>query len=121
MLADGPLADVARRMVVVLLAGAREAVSRRAPRIVLLVSLVVVLGFSITNPDGRIGASVAARAASGKPIDRHYVQGLSADALHQLWRIPRTRGGATLWGPIEARLERPDGIAGFNVGRWTAR
>ncbi|MEV4422601.1 DUF4153 domain-containing protein [Patulibacter sp. NPDC049589] len=108
-------------LVVVLLAGARASLSRRAPRIVLLLSLAAVLGFSITNPDGRIGASVVARAAVGKPIDRHYVQGLSADALHQLWRIPRARGGATLWRPIEARLERPDGIAGFNVGRWTAR
>lgn len=106
---------------VVLAAGAARPVADRAPRIVLLLSLAVVLGFSLTNPDGRIGASVVARAAADRPIDRDYVRGLSADALHQLWRIPRADGGARLWKPIERRLERADGLAGFNVARWTAR
>lgn len=108
-------------LVVVLVAGVRPGAAARGPRVVLLIGLLTVLGFSITNPDGRIAASVVARQAAGEPVDRAYVHGLSADALHRLWRIPRTRGGAALWTPIERRLERPDGVLGFNVGRWTAR
>ncbi|CAB4910290.1 unannotated protein [freshwater metagenome] len=105
----------------VLAAGASRAVADRAPRLVLLLCLAGVLAFSLVNPDGRIAASAAARVADGRPVDRDYVRGLSADALHRLWQIPRARGGADLWDPIERRLERPDGVAGFNVGRWTAR
>jgi len=106
---------------VVLAAGASRRVADRAPRIVLVAGLAAVLVFSLANPDGRIAASVVQRVADDRPVDRGYVRGLSADALHQLWRIPRAEGGAELWGPIERRLERADGVAGFNVGRWTAR
>jgi hypothetical protein len=112
---------LALTVAVVLAAGAARPVAARAPRIVLLLGLATVLVFSVLNPDGRIGASVVARSAAGQPIDRDYARGLSADALHQLWRIPRARGGADLWDPIERRLQRPDGVLGFNVGRWTAR
>jgi hypothetical protein len=115
------VAWLAAVLCVVLAAGARPAVARRAPRAVLLLSLGAVLAFSLANPDGRIAASVVARSEAGRPVDAAYVGGLSADALHRLWTIPRSRGGAALWGPIERRLERPDGVAGFNVGRWTAR
>lgn len=105
----------------VLASGASGAVAVRAPRLALLLCLAGVLTFSLVNPDGRIAASAAGRVADGRPVDREYVRGLSADALHRLWAIPRSAGGADLWGPIERRLERPDGLAGFNVGRWTAR
>lgn len=107
---------------VVLAAGAHAAVARRAPRVVLLVSLVAIVGFSLGNPDGRIAASAVARAEAGETVDREYLSGLSADALPALRRLPDGPGGATApRRAVERRLARPDGLAGLNWSRARAR
>lgn len=106
---------------VVLAAGAHPAVARRAPRVVLVVSLVAIVGFSLSNPDGRIAASAVARAEAGATVDREYLRSLSADALPALRRLPGVRGEAAPWRAVEQRLARPDGPAGLNWSRARAR
>jgi hypothetical protein len=108
-------------LAVVLLAGARAGVARRAPRVVLLLGLAGLVAFSLSNPDGRIAGSVVARAAGGGAVDTGYAQGLSADALPRLRALPAARGGATVRARIRARLARPDGLPGLNLSRWAAR
>ncbi len=107
---------------VVLAAGAHPAVGRRAPRLVLVLSLAAVVGFSLSNPDGRIAASAVARVEAGAPIDRAYLGGLSADALPALRRLPSIPGEAVVPSQaVEQRLSRPDGPAGRNWSRGRAR
>lgn len=106
---------------VVLAAGAHPGAARRAPRVVLLLSLVGVVGFSLSNPDGRIASSAIARAESGSDVDRAYLRGLSADALPTLRRLPSVPGESAPWRAVEQRLVRPDGLAGFNRSRWRGR
>lgn len=106
---------------VVLVAGAHPAVARHAPRVVLMVSLVAVVGFSLGNPDGRIAASAVARAEAGATVDHEYLRGLSADALPALRRLPGVPGDDAPWRAVERRLERSDGPAGLNWSRARAR
>lgn len=102
----------------VLAAGAHPAVARRAPRVVLVASLVTIVGFSLSNPDGRIAASAVARAEAGATVDREYLRGLSADALPPLRRLPDVPDEAVApWRSVERRLARPDGLAGLNRAR----
>lgn len=107
---------------VVLAAGAHPAAARRAPRVVLVLSLVAIVGFSLTNPDGRIAASAVARAEAGATVDREYLRGLSADALPALRRLPSVPGEvAAPWRAVVQRLSRPDGPAGLNWSRARGR
>ncbi len=104
----------------VLLAGLRPVFARRLPGLVTMVSLAGVLVFSLSNPDGRIAASAAHRAAGGKSVDIHYLSGLSADALPALGRLP-ARDRVRVVPHLRARLERPDGLAGANLSRARTR
>jgi hypothetical protein len=52
-------------------------------------------------------------------MDYDYLSGLSADALPQLYRLPARDREIT--EAIEARLVRPDGLAGLNLSRAAAR
>ncbi|WP_138974134.1 DUF4173 domain-containing protein, partial [Patulibacter medicamentivorans] len=106
---------------VVLAAGAHPAVARRAPRVVLLVTLVGVLGFSLGNPDGRIADAAVARFAADGRIDVDYLDDLSADALPALRRLPAGRQRVDLVRALRRDLERGDGIAGLNLARLRAR
>lgn len=107
---------------VVLAAGAHPAVARRAPRVALVVSLVAIVGFSLSNPDGRVAASAVARAEAGATVDREYLRGLSADALPALRRLPSVGGEAEApWRTVEQRLARTDGLAGLNWSRARGR
>jgi hypothetical protein len=104
----------------VLIAGASRPVLVRAPRIVVIGSAALALVFSLSNPEGRIAQRAVDRQAATGTIDASYVSGLSADAIPALRRLPQPLRRRVLAGPLR-RLERPDGVAGFNVARWLAR
>jgi hypothetical protein len=104
----------------VLASGLWPALARRLPGLLTGLSLASVLTFSLVNPDGRIAASAVDRAAAGKAVDARYLEGLSADALPGLSRLPaRERAGVV--ARVRERLARPDGLAGANLSRARAR
>ncbi|PTL60510.1 DUF4153 domain-containing protein [Paraconexibacter algicola] len=104
----------------VLAAGTGPRVARHAPRAALLLTLGSVAVFSLANPDGRIAQRAADRARAGEPVDLPFLQSLSADALPALRTLPVGLRAAAV-APLQARLRRPDGAAGWNIARWRAR
>jgi hypothetical protein len=104
----------------VLAAGLHRRVARTMPRAATIITLVGVLTFSLSNPDGRIAHSAVDRAASGRPLDVEYLADLSADALPTLEGLPEPERDMVV-GVVRDRLTRPDGIAGANLSRARAR
>jgi hypothetical protein len=104
----------------VLVAGSWSKVARRGPHVAATLTLGGVLVFSLSNPDGRIADSAVSRAAAGRPLDTAYIEGLSADALPALERLPEPERDNVV-AAVRARLSRPDGIAGANLSRARAR
>jgi hypothetical protein len=104
----------------VIAAGLHGGVARAMPRAAMIITLVGVLAFSLSNPDGRIAQSAVDRGESGRPLDSDYLAGLSADALPALERL-RESERAMVVGVVRDRLRRPDGIAGANLARASAR
>ncbi|HEX8104861.1 MAG TPA: DUF4153 domain-containing protein, partial [Solirubrobacteraceae bacterium] len=106
--------------VLVIAAGAHARLARAAPRAAVALSLAGALAFCLSNPDGRVAAWAADRAARGGEVDEWYLGGLSADALPALERLPAA-ARAEVVPEIRADLRRPDGAAGWNVARARAR
>jgi hypothetical protein len=111
---------LAALFVLVLAAGVSARARALAPRIVLVGSGLAVLAFSLSNPDARIAERAVDRQAATGRLDRSYLAGLSADAIPALRRLPEPVRSSVLRAPLR-RLQRPDGLAGFNVSRWAAR
>ena len=103
-----------------LAAGAHPRIALRAPRIALVGSLVAVLALSVSDPDRRIAERAVDRHDRTGRIDLDYLSGLSADAIPPLRELP-PRLRARALRPLEARLRRPDGLAGLNRSREGAR
>jgi hypothetical protein len=111
---------LAALFVLVLLAGVSASVRRLAPRIVVVGTAAGVLAFSLSDPDARIAARAVDRQAATGRIDVAYLGGLSADAVPALRRLPEPVRSTALAAPLR-RLERADGLAGFNLARRAAR
>ncbi|WP_205698576.1 DUF4153 domain-containing protein [Conexibacter sp. SYSU D00693] len=103
-------------LLLVLAAGASKAVARWAPALAVGWTLTAVAGLSLLNPDARI----VDRALETGDIDATYLATLSADAVPAARRLPGPAGPAVV-ATLKQRLDRGDGLAGFNVSRRRAR
>jgi hypothetical protein len=104
----------------VLLAGLVRPVRRELPRIALVGVGAGLIAFSLTNPDGRIAERNVERWQRTGNLDVAYVQGLSADAVPALVRLPEPLRGRVL-APFEDRLSAPEPLTSANYGRHRAR
>lgn len=111
---------LAALLTLVLAAGAHRRAAERLPRVATVLTLAGVLGFSLSNPDGRIARHAVDRAQAGETIDVGYLRDLSADALPALRDLPGLRRAAVT-APLERRLARGDGLGGLNLARASAR
>jgi hypothetical protein len=90
------------------------------PRAVALLTAVVAIAVTAANPDALIASRNVDRYQSTGSFDRDYNQGLSADAVPELMRLPSDIAETVLAEQAE-RLREPDGLLGFNAGRSRAR
>jgi hypothetical protein len=107
-------------LALVLAAGAHPGIARRGPRLAITGTLAAILAFSLSDPDRRIAGRAVDRHARTGQIDLDYLEGLSADAIPALRRLPEPLRNEVL-EPLVRDLERPDGIAGLNLSRARAR
>lgn len=107
--------------VLVIAAGARER-APWLPRAVVLFSAGVLMALALANPDAWIAQRNADRYTATGKIDEGYLEGLSDDAVPVLAGLETPDGQPLM--PMRDRifdLTRPEGAAGFNVGRDRAR
>ena len=107
--------------VLVIAAGTRER-APWLPRAVVLFSAGLLMALALANPDAWIAQRNADRYAATGKIDESYLEGLSDDAVPVLAGIETPDGQPLM--PMRDRifdLTRPEGAAGFNVGRDRAR
>ena len=90
-----------------LVAGARGA-ERRLPRIVVGLSAVAALAFAASDPDRRIAERNVDRWRDTGRLDVRHANVLGADATPAFTALPEG-------------LAAPDGLAGANLARSTAR
>jgi hypothetical protein len=111
---------VAAFLVLVATAGRVQVVRRRLAPIAVAGAALGLLAFSLSNPDGRVAARNVERWRATGRIDVRYVQGLSADAVPSLARLPEPLRGRVL-APYVERLAGPELWASANVSRRRAR
>jgi hypothetical protein len=107
--------------VLVIAAGTRER-APWLPRAVVLFSTGLLMALALANPDAWIAQRNADRYAATGKIDERYLEGLSDDAVPVLAGLETPEGERLM--PMQGRifdLTRPEGAAGFNVGRDNAR
>jgi hypothetical protein len=106
--------------VLVLLAGAIAQVRRQVGRIAIAGSALVLLAFSLSNPDGRVAQRNVDRWQTTGDLDIAYLQRLSADAVPILVKLPEPLRTEVLV-PFRARLENDEPWTSANYGRHRAR
>lgn len=107
-------------LVLLLVAGALWRV-RWLPRAVLVVLVAAVFALNAINADAFIARRNIDRAAAGAELDRFYLGGLSADAAHELTRLPEPTRSCAL-AAMRERLDRLEsGWRGANLARARAR
>lgn len=101
----------------VLLAGLRLR-ARWLPRAVVATAAVALLGLAVADPDALVAQHNVDRFAATGKVDTAYLQGLSADAVPAVDRLPEPLRSCVLSG---MRPVGRDGLAGWNLGRSRAR
>jgi len=103
-------------LVLVLLAGVRWRAGW-LPRAVTATAAVALLSLAALNPDALIAERNVERFRGGADLDLVYLQGLSADAVPALDRLPEPQRSCVL---SRTDLAAPDGWQGANLGRLRA-
>ncbi|MDQ6874515.1 MAG: DUF4173 domain-containing protein [Actinomycetota bacterium] len=91
------------------------------PRAALATAGLALVGFALSNPDGRIAASAVHQAQRGHPVDIGYLSALSPDAIPALQQLPDRHERDCLLAVLAGRLPEPGGWADANLGRSQAR
>ena len=102
-----------------LVAGARGA-ERRLPRIVVGLSAVAALAFAASDPDRRIAERNVDRWRDTGRLDVRHANVLGADATPAFTALPEGLAACATMDVRDA-LAAPDGLAGANLARSTAR
>ena len=104
-------------IVLVLLAGVRLRATW-LPRAIVATAAAALLGLAAINADGFVAdRNVARYVATGK-LDSAYLQGLSADAVPAIARLPEPLRSCVLGGLV---VDEDGGPGGWNFGRERAR
>lgn len=106
--------------VLVLLAGVFHFVREQLARIAVAGVALGLLAFSLSNPDGRIAQRDVDRWRDTGHLDLFYLQGLSADAVPALDRLPEPVRTSVLTS-IRARLADDEPWTSASYGRHRAR
>jgi Domain of unknown function (DUF4173) len=106
--------------VLVLVAGLVPAVRARFAAIAVAGAALGLLAFSFSNPDGRVAARDVERWRATADLDLAYLQGLSADAVPALARLPEPLRGRVL-APYRQRLAAHEPWSSANRSRYNAR
>jgi hypothetical protein len=106
--------------VLVLLSSAVRGIRTRFARLAVLGSAAGLVAFSASSPDGRIAERNVERWRSTGELDVSYVQGLSADAVPELAKLPE-RVRETVLEPYRVRLREGDPWYARNLSRSRAR
>jgi Domain of unknown function (DUF4173) len=104
----------------VIVAGIVPAVRARFAAIAVAGGALGLLAFSLSNPDGRVAAHNVERWREGGNLDVAYAQGLSADAVPALARLPEPLRGRVL-APYRRRLAEGEPWSSANRSRRHAR
>lgn len=111
---------VAGFLVLVAAAGRLPIVRRRLGPLSVAAAAVGLLAFSFSNPDGRVAARNVERWRDTGKLDVPYLQGLSADAVPSLAKLPEPLRFRVL-APYVERLDEADSWTSANVSRRRAR
>ncbi|MGH3066026.1 MAG: DUF4173 domain-containing protein [Gaiellaceae bacterium] len=106
--------------VLILVAGAVHTVRKQVARIAVAGVAFGLFAFSLSNPDGRIAGRNVDRWRGTGDLDIDYVQGLSADAVPSLAKLPEPLRAEVL-APFRARLAEDEPWSSANYGRHRAR
>jgi hypothetical protein len=112
--------SVGALFVLVLVAGLAPAVRARFAAIAVAGAAFGLLAFSLSNPDGRVAARNVERWRNTGRLDVAYVQGLSADAVPALARLPEPLRSDVL-APYRQRLAAGEPWSSANRSRRAAR
>ncbi|MFJ6694502.1 DUF4153 domain-containing protein [Streptomyces sp. NPDC091272] len=94
-------------LVIVLILAAGVFGARLLPRAIAASAGAAVVAFGLMSPDALIAQSGVQRFAEHKSIDIDYLQGLSADAVPALNRLPEPQRSCALRGIADGLEERP--------------
>lgn len=100
--------------VLLLIAGAREALAKWLPRAVVVLCTLWLIGLVLMNPDLRIAQQNVARFEATGKIDAGYLRELSPDAVPALAELPSPVRERALRG---SRASEAGGVLGWNLGR----
>jgi hypothetical protein len=112
--------SVGALFVLVLAAGLVPAVRARFAAIAVAGAALGLLAFSLSNRDGRVAARNVERWRHTGRLDISYVQGLSADAVPALARLPEPLRASVL-APYRRRLAAGEPWSSANRSRRNAR
>jgi hypothetical protein len=112
--------SVGALFVLVLVAGLAPGVRARFAAIAVAGAGLVLLAFSLSNPDGRVAARNVERWRHTGRLDVAYVQTLSADAMPALAQLPEPLRGDVL-APYRRRLAASEPWSSANRSRRNAR
>ncbi|MET0683942.1 MAG: DUF4173 domain-containing protein [Solirubrobacteraceae bacterium] len=118
-LVQAQLLWLAAVFVALLATGARGA-ERRLPRIVVGLSAVAALAFAASDPDRRIAERNVDRWRDTGRLDVRHANVLGADATPAFTALPEGLAACATMDVRDA-LAAPDGLAGANLARSTAR
>lgn len=104
-------------VVLVLVAGVRLRASW-LPRALVMSAAVALLSLATVNPDGFVAERNVERFVATGSVDLSYLQGLSADAVPAIDRLPEPLRSCAL---SSVRLAEDGGITGWNLARDRAR
>ena len=104
-------------LVLVLLAGVRLRATW-LPGAVVATAAAALLGLAAINADGFVADRNVARFEATGKLDTAYLQGLSADAVPAIDRLPEPLRSCVLGGLV---VDKDGGLGGWNFGRERAR